>query len=1709
MMAEEALKELLTTLVAGKRDQDDRIQELLTAIKSPPPVDADTVRKEQVLKITQNFNKAKRLKPYKVTHDIKLFLKMFDEEIINMKAGVGLKDDLKKEEWVPIFRASLDFPVVDRVKVILTGKNKTWENIDIAELKVIMNDEFGSRQTDVAQVLNLFGQHRLVKRPDETVSEFYFRWQQNIPENMKPDGDQVQTYKDYVDLINRSLFYIALNDEDLQKALSDLKDANPTLSKYLEEACMAENRRNSFKNIAKSAVSSENRGVTISKFESKKWISKSEKSSTQGAKSKDTTKTGDTNAKYGDKGQNQKSNKKPPKQDNQNSENKSNKKWCDHHKFNKSHDTKNCFKLNKDKKSKAINHVEATEDNSDNENDGNSASAAMGFYSHFKSINAVTPDIHSFESLSEDHPMATTPPLLTGLNIEGIGIIPFEVDSGASHNILSLKEFNRLQNELKKRGMPKSKMLDKTVQIKLADGKVASQDCPVAQIHVSTNIDKFSDSMPLSFLIVKGPNCLIGRHSIARLWPSVLAAFRKKTCENFKIFGSSGIKSSKACGQINKIEQASESDLSTPCHLSDSPKDHESKSQCPLVTIKPSVHASDGLDGGDGEHHAKQIHVNSVNTTNTSKSTNKSKSKNKSKPKAKSKSKTNLNSKSSALQIETRNNLPAKSETDACLPAKISRAISPTTVPSDAHDVIASWPPRRKLPELPDGPISQELGIEYCKKLCDLYHEVFDSDTKGCFKGVSAVLVLKEGGLEAIVKSGPRPNAKVPFGLEDQYFKKLKKLYENLEPIDGQKLITASQLVPVIETVNGERILRRLAINYKSTINNYLEDVPDIFTTCSDEFAKCAGEYRTCVDLEGAYQQMSVNEELSRLLLAVVTPWGYGIPKVLMYGVKTAPALFNSAMRRILHSCNGGGPLTCAQMVDDICLSGNTPREHFENLAELLYRLYACGLKVNKDKCTFYQREVKFLGKVVDHRGVRLDPATTNAILKMPEPVDKSQLRSFLGHISYVSRHVPDLRSARASLDKLVKPDIHFVWEQSHRDAFQKCKELASNPALLTHFDPKLPIILTTDASPYGVGACLSHSVTVDGKTRLLPVAYASASLKDSQKNYSQVDREGLAVYWGITHFRQYLLCKDFTLHTDCSALVKIFGSKNDLNGCAAGRLSRWAAALMEYSFTVKHIRGTCNRTADSLSRLPVVDKNSVSAPFPDIQNATNFDIPASIKKIEFSDSDLIFDIKCLSFYPDSEFTSCTISQVVGSDNVAAWDLVPLSISEVAAATKTCKIFGKLYRAVKLGQLDLKDKDLSKFNGVFDSLYIQNDVIHFGSRICIPPVYHDRLLSELHSTHIGSISMKKVVRDLFWWPGVSRDIDQIVAKCPGCKKHKKKTPANSLSVWPFARRPMERVHVDYFEFKGKHVLIMVDAFSKKIWCHYLGTDTTAATTCAALFNWFCAETGSPTTLVSDNGPQFTSKFFETKMKLWNIKHIFSPPYHPQSNGLAERGVGLVKDRLKKMNVSSKAIDLYVSLAQICKVHGLTPHSSTDRCPFELIKLGGLPSLFPNLTSGIIEKSELTVTRHCANKLKRRKSFGEGDLVVVYDKFTKTSYDAIVSEVVGTNNYIVQCDNGFKHVSGDNLSTRSASSVTPTPTADATATDENLENNSTIDDDNLSILSDDSDDFALPDIYPNNNNNVNNNINNNNRRGFRELNSLGPIQPLSRLRSGRN
>ena len=129
--------------------------------------------------------------------------------------------------------------------------------------------------------------------------------------------------------------------------------------------------------------------------------------------------------------------------------------------------------------------------------------------------------------------------------------------------------------------------------------------------------------------------------------------------------------------------------------------------------------------------------------------------------------------------------------------------------------------------------------------------------------------------------------------------------------------------------------------------------------------------------------------------------------------------------------------------------------------------------------------------------------------------------------------------------------------------------------------------LFSPDASPVGIGACLSHRVVEGNKTFLRPIAYASRSLTQAERNYSQIEREGLAVHWGTKYFRDFLFLQHFILQTDCSALTKIFGPKNDFGGCASGRMNRWCVDLMEYNFTAQHIKGDKNKVSDSLSRLP------------------------------------------------------------------------------------------------------------------------------------------------------------------------------------------------------------------------------------------------------------------------------------------------------------------------------------------------------------------------------------------------------------------------------------------------------------------------------------------------------------------------------------------
>ena len=237
------------------------IQNPVAVNVQPAIVVPAVVRAEKVQRLAMSMRKSNHIKIFKFDSDIQIFIKKFGEELNTLKQMVGIDNDLTKDEYVPIFRASLDFAVLERVEQVFKkdAQNvKKWEDITIADLHKLMKDEFGAKHTDVASVLQQFGPSRLIKSSDKSVQDFYYEWSQNIPEVMKPNTEQ--EFKDFADLIHRAMYYISLDDTYLQQALTDLKTPKPDLKAYFDKTIAAESRRKCFQDIATSSSSLDSKG---------------------------------------------------------------------------------------------------------------------------------------------------------------------------------------------------------------------------------------------------------------------------------------------------------------------------------------------------------------------------------------------------------------------------------------------------------------------------------------------------------------------------------------------------------------------------------------------------------------------------------------------------------------------------------------------------------------------------------------------------------------------------------------------------------------------------------------------------------------------------------------------------------------------------------------------------------------------------------------------------------------------------------------------------------------------------------------------------------------------------------------------------------------------------------------------------------------------------------------------------------------------------------------------------------------------------------------------------------------------------------------------------------------------------------------------------------------------------------------------------------
>ena len=217
-----------------------------------------------------------------------------------------------------------------------------------------------------------------------------------------------------------------------------------------------------------------------------------------------------------------------------------------------------------------------------------------------------------------------------------------------------------------------------------------------------------------------------------------------------------------------------------------------------------------------------------------------------------------------------------------------------------------------------------------------------------------------------------------------------------------------------------------------------------------------------------------------------------------------------------------------AVYLDDILVRGEDEADHLKNLFEVLSRLEEAGLGLKRSKCAFMQKEVEYLGHRVDAQGLHPVDKKVKGIMDAPTPTNITELKAYLGLLNYYNKFLPNLATLLAPLHELLRQKVKWTWQKKQgEETFQKSKTLLNSADVLIDYSAVQELLLSCDASPYGMGAILSHRMD-NGSER--PLGFMSRTLAPAEKRYSQLDKEGLAIMFGIKKFQKYLYGRVFTI---------------------------------------------------------------------------------------------------------------------------------------------------------------------------------------------------------------------------------------------------------------------------------------------------------------------------------------------------------------------------------------------------------------------------------------------------------------------------------------------------------------------------------------------------------------------------------------------------
>ena len=736
----------------------------------------------------------------------------------------------------------------------------------------------------------------------------------------------------------------------------------------------------------------------------------------------------------------------------------------------------------------------------------------------------------------------------------------------------------------------------------------------------------------------------------------------------------------------------------------------------------------------------------------------------------------------------------------------------------------------------------------------------------------------------------------------------------------------------------------RFCVDYRKLNNRTIKDAQAI-PGIEDTLHLLAGaKYFTKLDLRSGYWQVELKETDKAKTAFQVGTMGFYEFNRMPFGLCNAPATFQRLMERCMGELN---LRDCLIYLDDVIIFSTTFEEHLERLDAVFSRLEEHNLKLKGTKCEFMKSHVTYLGHVVSENGIETDPDKTEAIRSWSIPKTVKEVRAFLGFTGYYRRFIQDYaKIARPHNDLLVghctnrkmksknkNKKTPFVWTEKQQDAFDTLRDKLMNPPVLAYADYRLPFKLHTDASTSGLGAVLYQHQ--EGQDRV--VAYASRSLKTSERNYPAHNLEFLALKWAITDkFHDYLYGATFDVVTDNNSITYVFTTaKLDATG------QRWLAELSNYNCSISYRSGKQNADADGLSRKK---QETTTQIFPDVlKGVCNAAICNAVTVDDVSLSEVLTDPEEeTSSEPDHDqevpqevlqgtaLTSQDWHKAQSSDsNIRV--LIDGIIEGKRPSTKENKHLDKRF-LLAWDNYRLKDGILYR-NTTVNGEVVDQLVLPAALRDTIFKAYHDGL------GHQGRDRTTSLIRRRFFWPGMMEDIKQKVRLCERCVRRKTAPTKAAELVNITSSAPMELVCIDFLSLeksKGGHenILVITDHFSR--YAQAIPTRNQKATTTAkVLFENFFLHYGFPAVLHSDKGANFESKVIRKLCDIAGVKKSRTTPYHPMGNGMVERYNKTLLNMLGTLSDSQKS-DWKSHVSTMTHAYNAAEHESTGFAPFYLM-----------------------------------------------------------------------------------------------------------------------------------------------------------------------------